>query len=531
LSLALLFSCQQKTDPNITINIIPYPEKTSVQSDIFELNANTAIVFDSEDIDLQRAARYIAGFLTPVLGTMELRSSKSAEKNATSLVLLTDPNLHKEAYVLSVQPSGIEITGGSAQGVFWGLQSLRQLMPEWVEKDTTVQSVSLQCVVISDAPRFAYRGMHLDVCRHFFGVEDVKRYIDLLVMHKFNTFHWHLTEDQGWRIEIKQYRELTRIGARRPETVIGRNSGEYDGIAHGGFYTQDEVKEIVKYAEDRFITVIPEIEMPGHSLAALASYPELGCTGGPYQVATTWGVFNDVYCAGNEKTFEFLEAVIDEVCELFPNSPYIHIGGDECPKGAWEKCPKCQARIKAESLADEHQLQSYFITRIEKYIHSKGKRIIGWDEILEGGLAPDATVMSWRGEEGGIAAAQMGHDVIMTPNPICYFDHYQSEDTDNEPLAIGGFTDCAEIYGWNPIPPSLNDKEAKFILGGQGNVWTEYITNMQHVEYMVLPRMAALSEVLWTGQKPGYEDFVKRLQQLFIRYDAAGYNYARHLKH
>jgi hexosaminidase len=525
----LFFSCNQKQKLEHEISIIPQPVNIKKISGSFHTDSLNVVYMGVDHAGLFSVAMHCKSMFEPVLGH-EIEIVKGTGKSG-QMVLDINPDLGSEAYSLTINNNLISIIGGDAAGVFWGLQTLRQLLPPDFEKGIEMEAFEIPCVAIEDEPRFAYRGMHLDVCRHFFSVEDVKSYIDLLVMHKFNTFHWHLTEDQGWRIEIKKYPLLTEIGAYRDETVIGRNSGEYDGTPYGGFYTQEEIKDIVAYAEDRFITVIPEIEMPGHSLAALAAYPELGCTGGPYEVATKWGVFDDVYCAGNEASFKFLEDVIDEVCVLFPNSPYIHIGGDECPKNKWLECDKCQKRIKDEGLADAHELQSYFIQRMADYIESKGKRIIGWDEILEGGLASDATVMSWRGEDGGIAAAKMGHDVIMSPNEICYFDHYQSEETENEPLAIGGFTDCKEIYEWSPIPEDLNEEEAKHILGAQANVWTEYIIDLAHIEYMVLPRMAALSEVLWSqNENFDYDNFVNRLQYLMERYKSAGYNFATHLK-
>ncbi|HNM28087.1 MAG TPA: family 20 glycosylhydrolase, partial [Saprospiraceae bacterium] len=333
------------------------------------------------------------------------------------------------------------------------------------------------CCTIADAPRFAYRGLHLDVGRHFFPVEYIKRYIDLMAFHKVNVFHWHLTDDQGWRIEIKKYPKLNTVAVCRDSTLIGHNADQprrFDGKPYCGFYTQEEIKEVVAYARERFITIVPEIEMPGHALAALSAYPELGCTGGPYKAAGSWGVFEDVFCAGNDETFRFVEEVLAEVCALFPG-PYVHVGGDECPKTRWKNCPKCQARMKAEGLKDEHELQSYFIRRAENILAAHGKKLIGWDEILEGGLAPSATVMSWRGTEGGIAAAREHHDVIMTPTSNCYLDYYQSKNVDNEPLAIGGYLPIEQVYAYEPVPDELTPEETRYILGVQANVWTEYI--------------------------------------------------------
>jgi hexosaminidase len=372
--------------------------------------------------------------------------------------------------------------------------------------------------------------MHLDVGRHLFSVEFIKKYIDALAMLKFNTFHWHLTEDQGWRIEIKKYPKLNTIAAYRDSTLAGHYTDrprKYDKTRYGGYYTQEQVKDIVNYALEREITIIPEIEMPGHSKAAIAAYPELGCTGENVNVATLWGVFEDIYCS-KEETFNFLEDVIDEVAELFPGE-YIHIGGDEAPKTNWEKCKNCQSVIKRENLKDEHELQSYFITRMEKYINSKGKKIIGWDEILEGGLAPNATVMSWRGTSGGIKAANMKHDVIMTPNATCYLDHYQSKDT-NEPLAIGGYTPLEEIFNYEPIPEELDSESSKYIIGAQGNVWTEYMSTSEYVEYMVFPRIFALSEVVWSKNKSNFEEFTSRVTSFFDRLDKLNINYSTHLE-
>ncbi|MFC1734400.1 beta-N-acetylhexosaminidase, partial [candidate division KSB1 bacterium] len=423
----------------------------------------------------------------------------------------------KEGYYLTVESNRIVVRANEPKGLFYGLQTIIQLLPidaDNSEDDKAVE-INIPCVNIFDKPRFSYRGMHLDVCRHFFPVSFIKKYIDLLAMHKMNVFHWHLTEDQGWRIEIEKYPQLTKLGSWR----LDSNSKKY-----GGFYSKREIKEIIKYAEARYITIIPEIEMPGHSLAALAAYPELSCTGGPFQVANTWGVFEDVYCAGNEKTFEFLENIIDEIAELFP-SEFIHIGGDECPKIRWQQCDKCQKRIKVEKLKDEKELQSYFIKRIAAFIKTKNKKIIGWDEILEGGIAPEATVMSWRGMKGGIAAAKKGHDVIMSPTSYCYFDYYQAEPS-TQPKAIGGFTTLKKVYSFEPVPKGLSTKEAQHIIGAQGNVWTEYIPDGSHVEYMSLPRMCALSEVLWTSKNNrNFKDFSKRMKMIFKRFDSINLNY------
>jgi len=507
-------------------HVIPLPVEIIMHNGTFDINSKT-IIKTGADADLMNEAQYLTALLQENSGIqIEIAAAHSGTKKSILLTVNNDLS-NPEGYYLLVSENNISIEAGSDQGVFYGIQTLRQLL---TQSNTGKGEISIRCQEIRDEPRFRYRGMHLDVGRHFFPVEFIKKYIDLLALHKMNTFHWHLTEDQGWRIEIKKYPELTRVGAFRNETLIGHGGKKpfvYDGIRYGGFYTQEDIKEIVAYALKRHITIIPEIEMPGHSLAALASYPHLGCTGGPYKVATRWGVFSDVYCAGNDSVFAFLEDVLDEVITIFPGR-YIHIGGDECPKQSWKDCPECQAKIREEGLKDEHELQSYFITRMEKYLLDRGRYIIGWDEILEGGLAPQATVMSWRGEKGGIEAAEQAHDVIMTPNTYVYLDYYQAE-PENEPLAIGGFIDLEMIYGYKPVPGSLDAEESKYILGAQGNVWTEYITTGDHVEYMTYPRATALAEVLWSpADSRDYNDFVKRLNDFVYHMDKMEVNYAKH---
>ena len=421
-------------------------------------------------------------------------------------------------------------------GFLYALQSLEQLLPAAVYGTEPAPDAAWEvpCVKIADAPRFAYRGMHLDVARHFFSVDEVKRYIDVMAIHKLNTLHWHLTDDQGWRIEIKRYPELTAVGSIRKATVVRKEWGTYDGTPYGGFYTQDEIRDVVKYAADRGVTVIPEIDLPGHMLAALTAYPELGCTGGPYEVWGRWGVADDVLCPGREKTFEFLEGVLTEVMELFP-SEYIHIGGDECPKVRWEKCPRCQAKIRQLGLKDdgehtaEHYLQSYVTDRIGKFLAQHGRRIIGWDEILEGRAPSDAVVMSWRGSEGGIAAAKLGHDVIMTPNSHFYFDYYQSLDTDAEPFGIGGYIPMEQVYSYDPAFPELTPEQQKHILGVQANLWTEYVLSDEHLEYMLLPRLAALSEVQWCQpETKDWNRFIGSFRMDEI-YSQMGYEFAKHI--
>jgi len=523
------FSClAQQTSKQANYEVIPLPSEITVTTEKpFVLSSSTKIVFPNGNDKMKKNAEFLSEYLQTSVGIKPEVTSNTA-KSAIILSLGLE-NKNPEAYQISVNDKAITIKGASEAGVFYGIQTLRKATP--IGENITVL---YPAVTINDQPRFAYRGMMLDVARHFMPVDFVKTYIDILALHNINRFHWHLTDDQGWRIEIKKYPKLTQIGSVRKQTVIGKNTGKYDGKEHSGFYTQDQIKEIVNYAADRHITVIPEIDLPGHMLAALAAYPELGCTGGPYEVASTWGVFPDVLCPGKEATFEFLENVLTEVMDLFP-SEYIHIGGDECPKDRWENCPDCQRRIKELGLKDgkhkkEFYLQSYVTARIEKFLNNHGRNIIGWDEILEGELAPNATVMSWRGMEGGLEAAKLNHDVIMTPNSYCYFDYYQTQDTQNEPFAIGGYVPVEKVYSFEPVPSELTPEQQKHILGAQANLWTEYIATPEHVEYMVLPRMAALSEVQWMQpEKKNFDSFLKRLPQLIALYDKLGYNYATHV--
>ena len=436
-----------------------------------------------------------------------------------------------EGYTITVDKKGVNIAGATPAAVFLGIQTLRKSLP--IVKGET--SVSLPFVNISDAPRFSYRGMHLDCARHFFPVQVVKDYIDMIALHGMNKFHWHITEDQGWRIEIKKWPKLTTVGAWRSGTVIGRNSILDDGIPHGGFYTQEECREIVKYAADRYITIIPEIDMPGHMLGALAAYPELGCTGGPYEVEHRWGVFADILCAGKEKTFQFVQDVLDEVIDIFP-SEYIHIGGDESPRSRWKECPLCQKRIQDEGIkaengqSKEDRLQGYFTKRVEKYLASKGKRIIGWDELLGCDVDQSATIMSWRGAEPGAKGAKLGHDVIMTPNAALYFDYYQTKDTWSEPLSIGGCSTVEDVYKFEPVAADLTPEQSKHILGAQANLWGEYAVYPTFVQYQVLPRMAALAEVQWLQpQDKNFEEFKERVTRLREIYRLHHWTVAPHL--
>ena len=521
------------TEQEANYQVIPLPQEVSLtQGNPFKLNGNVLIAYPENNALLQRNAEFLSEYIRQSTGyAPKTKAIAAGEQVKNAITLGLDPDIaNKEGYVLTTTPEGISINGQTENGVFYGIQTLRKSIPAEAKGAT----ILIPAGEIKDEPRFSYRGMHLDVGRHFFPIEFIKKYIDLLALHNMNTFHLHLTEDQGWRIEIKKYPKLTEIGSQRSRTVIGRNTQEYDNTPYGGFYTQEEAKEIVKYAQERYITVIPEVDLPGHMLAALAAYPEMGCTGGPYEVCPRWGVFEDVLCIGNDKTMQFLEDVMSEIIEIFP-SEYVHIGGDEAPRDRWKECPKCQARIKAEGLkADknhtaEDRLQSYCMTRIEKFLNSKGRRIIGWDEILEGDVAPNATVMSWRGASGGIKAAQMGHDVIMTPNTYCYFDYYQTADTKDEPLGIGGYVPIEKVYSLDPTF-DLNEEQKKHIIGAQANLWTEYIATTEHVEYMVLPRMAALAEVQWTQpEKKDFKDFTTRLASLMKFYQRDGFNYAKHV--
>ncbi len=529
--------------------VVPLPRRVIPMEGTFRLDAGTRIVLaDSGDAELRQIAdlfaaplREASGLPLPVLaGT---GSADAAAGHAISLGLDADEDWPSpEAYRLEVTAVGVTLTAPTPTGLFRGTQTLRQLLPaslEWSAAAGTAagsgaeggpgtgsaRAWTVAAGIIEDAPRFPYRGMHLDVARHVFPVPFIKKYIDLLALYKFNTFHWHLTDDQGWRLEIRKYPRLTEVGAWRAETQVGRESDPFvgDSTPYGGYYTQAQVRDIVAYAAARHIAIIPEIEMPGHALAALASYPGLGCGPGPYEVGTHWGVYEDIFCP-KEATFAFLENVLLEVMELFPG-PYIHVGGDEAPKDAWERSDTAQAVIRREGLAGETELQSWFIRRIERFLGAHGRRLIGWDEILEGGLAPAATVMSWRGMEGGIEAALAGHDVIMTPTSHLYFDYYQG-DRATEPLAIGGFTPLRKVYAFDPVPAALSGDAARHVLGAQGNVWTEYITTPEQVEYMAVPRMLALAEVVWSpASARDWDDFSVRLRAQLERLHALGVHY------
>ena len=509
--------------------VIPAPVSLVPMEGNFTFSDNSKIILTELNSETKLSADFLAQLIKNPTG-LNIPVEQGKKENPRSVFMSIDPSIaNKEGYELKITPEMITVRSKSSIGLFYAVQTIRQLLPVDVENEQKVEGLILTVPAceIKDEPQFAYRGMHLDVGRHFFPVDSIKRYIDMIALHKMNTFHWHLTEDQGWRIEIKKYPKLTTIGGFRKETIVGKGSEKpqvFDGKPYGGFYTQEEVKDIVAYARSKFVTIIPEIEMPGHSLAALTAYPELSCTGGPFEVGTKWGVFSDVYCAGKESTFKFLEDVLTEVIDLFPGT-YIHIGGDECPKDRWKKCPDCQNRIKEEGLKDEKELQSYFISRMEKFLISKNRKLIGWDEILEGGLAPEATVMSWRGVNGGINAARQKHDVIMSPYNDVYLYIYQCE-PEGQPLAAGGYLPLEKVYAFNPVPSVLNEAEKKYILGLEGCLWSEYVDNPNLLEYMVYPRMFAIAETGWTPTlKKDFNDFLSRFETVKKRYDAIGINY------
>lgn len=509
-----------------SLPVIPKPASIARGQGEFAMDANTAIRVVGWDRPLARTVRVMAERLRVVSGLpLPVRRGTGSEMNVVVCVLEPwSTALGEEGYEMRVSPERIRITAKTARGAFYALQTLAQMI--------SPGSPAVPSVSITDFPRFPWRGMHLDVSRHFFPKEFVKTYIDMLAMHKMNTFHWHLADDQGWRIEIEKYPKLTSVGAWR----VDRERDDWDQRApqqpgeqatYGGFYSQDDVREIVRYAAERHITIVPEIEMPAHCRAALSAYPELSCTGGPFTVVPGgYWPNTDIYCAGNEATFAFLENVLDEVLRLFPGE-YIHVGGDEADRSTWKNCPRCRARMRREHLADEAALQSYFIRRIERFLVSRHRSLIGWDEILDGGIAPEATVMSWRGIDGGITAARQGHHAVMTPGSHCYFDYYQGTPA-FEPRAIGGYTTLRKVYSYEPIPEALTPAEAKYILGAQANLWSEFIPTPAHAQYMALPRMAALAEVVWSPKEArDWAGFADRVEPLMRRYDAFGYNYAR----
>lgn len=525
------YACSEKRTLNSDYEIIPKPLDVNCKGDAsFLLKDGVAVIYPENNRKMQDNAEFLVDYVERQTGVKLTSHAGMPVDGAICLTLdLSDDNA--EAYKLIVNDKRVCISGASEAGVFYGIQTLRKSLP--VAQDI---NVNLSAVEIYDKPRFAYRGAMLDVARHFYTVDEVKTFIDMLALHNINRFHWHLTDDQGWRIEIKKYPKLMSVASERKETVVGRwYSGIYDGKPYGGYYTQDELRDVIDYAAKRHITIIPEVDLPGHMQAALTAYPELGCTGGPYEVRTIWGVSQDVLCVGNVFTLQFVKDVLSEVADIFP-SEYIHIGGDECPKVRWEKCPKCQERIKSLGLKSdakhtkEQRLQSYMIQEAAKYLKEKGKRIIGWTEILEGGLVPDATLMSWIGESGGIEAAHQHHDVIMTPNTYLYFDYYQSKKVEDEPLAIGGYLPIEKTYNYEPMPKELTKEEQQYIKGVQANLWTEYIPVFSQVQYMVLPRLGAAAEVQWTDpSKKDYKDFLRRVPHLVAVYDCYGWNCATHV--
>lgn len=504
-------------------NVVPLPNSVTMTGDKpFELTTSTTVAYPEGNKDMERNAQFLAKYVNDAIG-MTLSVVPGKAKKGIRLVL--DKKVSgEEAYTIMVDKKCVTIAGSTPKGVFYGVQTLRKSLP--VGAATVVR---LPSVKISDSPRFVHRGMMLDCSRHFFPLEFVKRYIDLIAMHNMNVFHWHLSDDQGWRIEIKKYPELTIKGSRRSGTVIGYNTALDDSIPYGGYYTQEQAREIVEYARQRYVTVIPEIDMPGHMLAALATYPELGCTGGPYEVGHRWGIYKDVLCVGNDKIYDFCEGVLDEIMQIFP-SKLIHIGGDETPTEVWEKCPKCIKRAEGNNMTVK-QVQSYFTSRIEKYVNSRGRRIIGWDEILGGDISQSAVIQSWRDTKHGRIAAEAGHDVIMSPTSHCYFDYSQADEKNSkyEPTLCGGYIPVEKVYAFEPCDENLPESYRPHILGVQANIWAEYLLYPNQVEYQALPRMAALAEVQWTSGKKDYQAFLKRLNRLVSFYDLYKLTYAKHL--
>ena len=526
-------SCGRVIPTDGEVAVVPLPEHIVKGQGTFRLTSDAEVVLLFDDERLSGVTAALNKVLMPLFGRGP--RVRHADKAADHAVNVTrDETMPAEAYRLFVTPCRIDIVAGGAQGAFYAVQTLRQLLPAAAYEADDVRAVELPVVTIEDKPCLGYRGMMLDVGRHFFTVDEVKEALDIMALHKLNVFHWHLTDDQGWRIEIRKYPKLTEIGSVRSCTLIGCDPGgtydencKFDETPYGGYYTQDEIRDVVNYAAERFITVIPEIEFPGHAVGALASYPWLGCTGEQYEVRQTWDIDDRVFCIGKETTFEFIEGVLEEVLELFP-SEYIHIGGDECPTGMWKKCRHCKARMKAERLKRPRRLQNYATARVEKFLNAHGRRLIGWDEILEGEGTPTATIMSWRGAEGGIKAAKMGNHAIMAPTTHCYLDYYQTRDTAGEPLAIGGYLPVEKVYSLDPYE-MLTADEQRCILGVQANLWTEYIATWPHAEYMLLPRLSALAEVGWSLDRKDYGDYLRRVRRLAKIYDACGYNYAKHI--
>ena len=521
-AVVLFTACRPAATVKGNLDVIPQPQEIVLARDTtpFIIDRSTTIVYPATNEKVHRTADFLATFIKEMTGT-EIRVSDK-EKSSNAIILAVDSTMgHPEGYKLQITPEKVLLTGGSEAGVFYGIQTIHKALP--ILKDGKV-AAALPAGTVTDFPRFRYRGFMIDVGRHFFPVSYLKQVIDLMALHNINYFHWHLTEDQGWRIEIKKYPKLTEIGSKRDSTIIDWETKKFDGKPHSGFYTQDEAREIVRYAADRFITVVPEIDLPGHTTAALASYPELGCTGGPYKVLCSFGVFPDVLCAGNDQTLQFTKDVLDEIMDIFP-SEYIHIGGDECPKSRWEKCPKCQAKIKELGIkalpkhSKENQLQTYFMSELEKEINAHGRRMLGWDEVLEGGLTPNSTIMSWRGIQGGIEAARQHHDVIMTPIQRLYFSNPRIN-------KMTGFEWMNRVYNFETVPAELTDAEKKFVIGTQGCIWTEWTADSTKMEWQILPRMAALSEIQWTlPEHKNFERFMERLPEMLKIYSSLDYGY------
>ena len=521
-AVVLFTACRPAATVKGNLDVIPQPQEIVLARDTtpFIIDRSTTIVYPATNEKMHRTADFLATFIKEMTGT-EVRVSDK-EKSSNAIILAVDSTMgHPEGYKLQITPEKVLLTGGSEAGVFYGIQTIHKALP--ILKDGKV-AAALPAGTVTDFPRFRYRGFMIDVGRHFFPVSYLKQMIDLMALHNINYFHWHLTEDQGWRIEIKKYPKLTEIGSKRDSTIIDWETKKFDGKPHSGFYTQDEAREIVRYAAARFITVVPEIDLPGHTTAALASYPELGCTGGPYKVLCSFGVFPDVLCAGNDQTLQFTKDVLDEIMDIFP-SEYIHIGGDECPKSRWEKCPKCQAKIKELGIkalpkhSKENQLQTYFMSELEKEINAHGRRMLGWDEVLEGGLTPNSTIMSWRGIQGGIEAARQHHDVIMTPIQRLYFSNPRIN-------KMTGFEWMNRVYNFEPVPAELTDAEKKFVIGTQGCIWTEWTADSTKMEWQILPRMAALSEIQWTlPEHKNFERFMERLPEMLKIYSSLDYGY------
>ena len=521
----ILFHVISSIGAEADFNVVPLPQECRLTGgQPFVLSATTSIYYEGSE-EMHRNASFLSQYIHALTGySLQAVSGKSR----TGILLRLNAAIsHEEGYRITVDRKSVLIEGRTPNGVFYGIQTLRKALPAGASGD-----VQIPAVVVSDAPRFSYRGMHLDVSRHFFGVDFVKRYIDMLALHHINVFHFHLSDDQGWRVEIKKYPRLTEVGAYRQRTVVGRNTGLYEWQRYGGYYTQQQIRELVEYARERYITIIPEIDMPGHMEAALAAYPSLGCIGGPYEVEPNWGVFDDILCAGREETFTFIEGVLDEVISLFP-SDYVHIGGDEAPRTRWKECQRCQRRIAEEGIrGDDHhsaedRLQGYFMKRVERYLTSKGRKAIGWDELLDCDVNASTTIMSWRGVEGGVAASKLGHDVIMVPTSWFYFDYYQTpEDNWSKPLLIGGYVPLEKVYSFEPAPSSLSAEERAHVIGVQANLWTEYVYTEELAEYQVLPRMGALSELQWSQpEKKDYEDYKHRQQRLNSLYASEGWKY------